>query len=128
MYSFEPSKRKAALFIGSAPLGHLKIRAVSRLRRRGGYLAAAWNALIGWQGRAALDLPDEQIEGPLRVRLDQFELRERVLEGLDMVSILYLVQPVRGREVAASISLVAFVKRSNGRDVARVGAGVMIDR
>ena len=83
--------------VGSTPLGHLKICAVSRLRWRGGYLAATWNALIGWQCRAALDLPDEQIKGTLGVRLDEFERGERVFVRLDMVSVLHLVQPVRRR-------------------------------
>ena len=87
--------RRDALRGPPTPLGPEEICAVSRLRRRGGYLAAARNALIGRQRRAALDLPDEQIEGTLRVRLDQFELREHVLESLDMVSVLHLVQPVR---------------------------------
>jgi hypothetical protein len=42
-------------------------------------------------GSAALDLADEQIEGALRLRLDQLELRERCLESVDVVSVLYLV-------------------------------------
>lgn len=109
-------------------LGHKKIYAMSRLCWCGRYLAAARNTLVGRQRSARLDLPDEQIKGALGVRLDQFERRERIFVRLDMVSVLHLVQPVSGWEISASIPLVAFVKRSNGRDVARVGAGVMIDR
>ena len=55
---------------------------MSRLRGRSGDLAAVWavwNALAGRQRRAALDVVDEQIEGALRMRLDQLELRERCL-------------------------------------------------
>ena len=82
------------------------------------------NALVGRQRGAALDLPDEQIEGALRVRLDQLELRERgrVLVGLDVVAVLYLVQPVRGRVFGPSIPRVAILKlqrpyaRRRGRD------------
>lgn len=102
-----------------------------RLRWCSGYLAAARNTLVGRQRSARLDLPNKQIESPLRVRLNQFELREcrgRVLVGFDVVTILYLVQPVRRREIAASISLVALAKCSNGRNVARIRASVMIDR
>ena len=80
-----------------------------RLRRRVGDLAAARNALVGRQRRAALDLRYKQIEGALRVRLDQLELREYVLESLEMVSVLHLVQPVRRLMLVAPISAAAIV-------------------
>ena len=83
---------------------------MSRLRRRVGDLAAARNALIGRQRRAALDLPDEQIEGALRVRLDQLELREHVLVSLDVVSVLHLVQPVRGGRGRRALAMAATLR------------------
>src|SRR5262249_52864211 len=54
--------------IADARSGHEKTGAVSGLRRRGRDLAAVRNALRKRQRRAALDLPDEQIEGALCVR------------------------------------------------------------
>jgi len=114
------------LCAGPAPSGREKICAVSRLPRRVGDLAATRNALIGRQRRTAFDLPDEQIEGALRVRLDQFELREQVLESLDVVSVLHLVQPVRRRMFVRPVPAAVIVLR-DGRDVARVGARVMIN-
>lgn len=100
---------------------------MSRLRRRGGYLAAARNALIGRQRRAALDLPDEQIEGTLCVRLYQFELRENVLESFDMVSVLHLVEAIRWALLVVSTRLTAILAFRDGCDLARVSARVMID-
>ena len=83
---------------------------MSRLHRCIGDLASAGDTLIRRQHRAALDLPDKQIEGALGVRLDQFELRERrgrVLIGLDVVSVLDFVQAIRGWMLVTPISLAA---------------------
>ncbi len=123
----DPSPGDGTPCAGPAPSGREKICAVSRLPRRVGDLAATRNALIGRQRRTALDLPDEQIEGALRVRLDQFELREQVLESLDVVSVLHLVQPVRRRMFVGPVPAAVIVTLRDGRDIARVGARVMIN-
>jgi len=65
------------------------------LGRTAGDRATARDALAGWELGSVLDMIDQQVERALRVRLDQLELRERSLEGLDVVAVLDLVQPVR---------------------------------
>ncbi len=52
-----------------------------RLVRRCGDGAAARDALVGGQAAAMLDEIDQQVEGALRMRLNELELREGVLEG-----------------------------------------------
>src|SRR5258708_14432504 len=86
------------------PLGQEPDRAMSRLGRRVGDASLARNALVGRKRHVVLDLVDEQVEGALRVRFDQLELRERVLERFDMVAVLYLVQTIR-RPVAFAMRL-----------------------
>ncbi len=75
---------------------------------------------VGRQRHAALDLRNEQIAGVLRMRLDELELRERVLENLDVISVLHLVQSVRGSMFALAVMLalssppLSRSRRSNG--------------
>src|SRR5439155_20385632 len=92
----------------SALLGHEQARAVSRLRRRVGDALPARNALVGRQRHVVLDLVYEQVESALRVRLDQLELRKRVLERFDVVAVLDLVKAIR-RPVAVSAVVVLVV-------------------
>ena len=130
------SRTYKALCTRPAPSGHEKVCAVSRLRRRVGDLAAGRNALVGRQRRAALDLRYKQIEGALRMRLDQLELREYVLESLEMVPVLDLVEAVRRLMLVAPISaaaivpipLIVVVTLRNSLNLARIGARVMINR
>src|SRR6266571_61835 len=88
----------------SAASGHEEARAMSRLRRRVGDAPSARNALVGRHGHVVLHLAHQEIEGALRVRLDQLELREHVLERLDMVAVLDLVQAIRGPVAVIVIS------------------------
>src|SRR5213596_596391 len=85
----------------SADSGHEEARAMSRLRRRVGDAPSARNALVGRKRHVVLDVVYQQIESALRVRLDQLELREKVLERLDIVAVLDLVEAVRGFPIAA---------------------------
>src|SRR5438046_139436 len=72
--------------------------------------ASARNALVGRQRHVVLDVVYEQVESALRVRLDQLELRKRVLERFDVVAVLNLVQTVRGPfAVSAAVVLVVIL-------------------
>src|SRR4051794_41454860 len=75
-------------------------RAMPRLGRMRCNRRAAPDALVGRQRRSPLDVIDEEVEGALRVRLDELELREEVLERLDVVPVLHFVQAVRRATVA----------------------------
>src|SRR5262249_24746072 len=86
--------RRRAGRLSASPSPHQDLRAVAGLRRAGGDRTAARDALAGWELRAALDVVDQQVERALGVRLDQLELREGVLERLDVVAVLHLVQAV----------------------------------
>src|SRR5439155_10376191 len=93
----------------SAASGREEVRAMPRLRRRVGDPLSARNALVGWQRHVVLDLVYQQVESALRVRLDQLELREKVLVRFDMVAVLDFVQAVRGFPIAAVLAVVVVV-------------------
>jgi hypothetical protein len=92
--------------------------------------------LIRRQGCALLDVADEVVEGLLGVRLDQLELRGRVLVGLDVVAVLYFVETVFALLPAVAIPaitvepvlvvVVPILHRC--RDGARIRARVRVDR
>src|SRR2546421_9586230 len=66
--------------------------AVSWLRRRVADRDAAAYALARRQRPAALHQIDKQVEGAMRMRIDELELREGVLIGLDVVAVLDFVE------------------------------------
>src|SRR6516162_7998006 len=68
--------------------------AVSRLNGHGSDRTAGRDALVRRQLGIVLDMPRQQLKSALGVRLDQFELREGVLVGLDVVAVLHLVEAV----------------------------------
>ena len=74
-----------------------------------------------------LNIFDRQVKGVLRVRLDQLELREGVLVGLDVVAVLHLVKPVC-RPLMLLISSLMILVGKSGSDGARISAGVKVDR
>src|SRR2546427_242539 len=104
--SAREAARRAAL--NKVPSGHEQARAMSGLRRRVGDGLPARNALVGRKRHVVLDLVHEQVEGALRVRLDQLELRESDLERLDMVPVLDFVEAIRG-PVVVTMPVVAIV-------------------
>jgi hypothetical protein len=55
-----------------------------RLARRSSDGAAARDALVGRQAAPLLDEIDQQVEGALRMRLDELELREGELLKVSM--------------------------------------------
>src|SRR5262244_271480 len=74
-----------------------------------------------------LNIVDQQVKGVLRVRLDQLELREDILVGLDVVAVLYLVKPICRALMRQVTTLMILVGRS-GRYGPRISAGVKVDR
>ena len=50
--------------------------------------------MVGRQRRATLDILNQEIEGALCMRLDEFELREGAAEGLDMIAVLHLIETI----------------------------------
>src|SRR6266702_5260377 len=91
-----PGCRGAAPNSGSSGQGHEQARAVSRLRRRVGDPLSPRNALVGRKRHVVLNLVYQQVESALRVRLDQLELRVKILVRFDMVAVLDLVEAIRG--------------------------------
>ena len=80
-----------------------EIGAMPRLSGRCRDRAATRDALVRRQLGAVLDGFRQQVKGVLRVRLDQLELREGVLVGLDVVAVLHLVETVCRARVFAVI-------------------------
>jgi hypothetical protein len=78
---------------------------VPGLRRRIGNRAAARDALARRERNILLHLLDQQVERALRVRLDEFQLREvELLVVLDVVAVLDLVQAVGRTVVPAALN------------------------
>ena len=75
-----------------------------RLRRTCINLTSPWDALTRRQIAMVLDGTDQEIEGLLCVRLYEFELREGLLVGVDVVAVLHFVEPI-GRSVLIGIGL-----------------------
>src|SRR5439155_6479476 len=96
-----------ARYRGFTFLRHKETRAVSRLCRRLGDGAAARDALAGRQLAAVLHLLDQQVEGLLRVRLDQLELREQQLVSFQVIAVLDLVQAVRRARIVLPAIVIA---------------------
>src|SRR5437870_13782117 len=109
-------------------LGHKETRAVSRLRRRIGDVTAARDALARWQRRAALHVAHQHVESALCVRLNELELREDVLVGLDMVAVLHLVEAIGGSAVVPIVILAIALFFRGGFDLAGVRPRVVLDR
>jgi len=61
------------------------------------------------------------------VRLDQLKLRERILVGLDVVTILHLVKPICRVAMRLVSTLMISVGKS-GSHGARISTGVKVDR
>src|SRR5881628_2635129 len=104
--------------------------AVSGLRGLLGDRRPVRDALARRERGALLDVVDEEVEGTLRVRLDQLQAREDVPERLDVVPVLHLVEAVRGRVVivvVAGAALVLPASGERGTDLARIGARVVVD-
>jgi len=74
-----------------------------------------------------LDVFHQQVKGVLRVRLDQLELRERILVGLDVVAVLHLVKPIC-RVLMRLVSTLMIPVGKSGRHSARISTGVKVDR
>src|ERR1700730_10015655 len=89
--------------------------------------AAPWNALVRREIGPALDVVGQQIEGALRVRLDQLELPEGVLVSLDVIAVLYLVKAIN-RTMTQVIAILSILVGKSSGDGALIGAGVEIDR
>src|SRR3984893_7830539 len=92
--------------------------------------AAPRNALIWRKVGPVLDTLGQQLKGTLRMRLDQYELRERrhgVLIGLDVIAVLHLVEAV-GRALALPVVPLVATSREGGGDGARIGSGLEVDR
>src|SRR5260221_1828566 len=115
--------RRALPRVGGQRSRHEESGAMPRLVRRCGDGAAARDALVGGQAAAMLDEIDQQVEGALRMRLNELELREGVLEGLDVVAVLDLVEAVR-RCAAIVILALACGGRPRRRDAACIGRGL----
>ena len=54
----------------------------------------ARHALVRLQRHVGFNVRDQRTECGVCVRLDRLELRERVLEGLDVIAVLHLIKPV----------------------------------
>src|SRR6267142_5380784 len=109
-----------------------QVRAVAGLCRARRDRAAAGDALRGRQGDPVLDAVDQQVEGLLRVRLDELERGEGRggrgagrLVGLDVVAVLHFVQAV-GRLALALLVVVSALLPGRGH-LARIRARVVID-
>ena len=74
-----------------------------------------------------LDVFHQQVKGVLRVRLDQLELRERILVGLDVVAVLHLVKTICRVPMRLVSTLMISVGKS-GNHGARISTGVKVDR
>ena len=90
-----------------------ELGAMARLSGRGRDRAATRDALVRRQGGAVLDRFRQQVEGVLRVRLDQLELRKGVLVGLDVVAVLHLVEAVCGARVAVVVVFALLITSSD---------------
>src|SRR5207237_10278042 len=90
--------------------------------------AAARDALAGRQRRAAFHVVHQKVESVLRMRLDQLELRIKLLVSLDMVAVLDFVEAVGGSPVVAIAVIVMALVLRGGCDLACVRARVVIDR
>ena len=66
------------------------------------------NALVGRKRDVVLDLVYQQVESALRVRLDQLELREKILVRFDMVAVLDFVETIR-RPVVVPLPVAAII-------------------
>src|SRR6266566_6682 len=104
-----------------------EIGAVPRLDGRWGDRAAARYALVRRKLRAVLDGVHQQNKGVLCMRLDQLELREGVLVGLDVVAVLHLVETVCRAPMLPVVAVVIPVGDGGGHG-ARICAGVEVDR
>ena len=62
----------------------------------------------------------------LCVRLDQLELRERILVGLDVVAVLHLVKPIC-RVLVRLVSTLMILVGKSGSHGARISTGVKVD-
>ena len=98
------------------------------LGRAVGNRAGSCDALARRQPAAALDVLDQEIEGALRMRLDQLDLREEELVRLEMITVLHFIEPVCRTIVAIVIITFTMPLRLGGRHGTCVGAGVVIDR
>src|SRR5437762_8974673 len=74
--------------------GHKQARAVPRLRRRIGDGTPARDALARRQRNIAFHLLHKQVEGALRMRLDELKLPESVLVRFDVVAVLDFVEAI----------------------------------
>src|SRR6202022_3226263 len=79
-------------------LGHEKLLALTRLFLVGDDLATPRKALIRRHRPPVFDGPPQKLEGAMRVRLDQLDLRQsdglQCLIGFDVGSVLDLVESV----------------------------------
>src|SRR5215470_3184017 len=98
------------------------------LRRCCRDLAADRNALARWQLSRELDLGDEQIKSPLRMGLDELELRERGREGLYVVAVLHFIESIVRRALFRGTTRLVAIAIERVRDFAGVGAGLNVDR
>src|SRR5205807_2401039 len=96
---------------GTTISGNEQIGAMSRLRRCVRDGARPWNALAWRQRRVVLDVVHEQIERLLRVRLNEFELRERIFKRFDVVAVLHFVET----ELRFAVLIVALARSVDER-------------
>src|SRR5215831_1198905 len=102
--------------------------AMPRLRRRCGNLAADRDALARRQRGRLLDLCDQQVESPLRVRLDKLQPRKGGREGFDVIAVLHFVEPIFRRAFFRTAVPRVVVAPQRGRDLAGIGTGMKVDR
>src|SRR5438046_8718931 len=108
--------------------GHKQARAVSRLRRLIGDATPARDALARRQRRAALHVAHQHVESALCVWLNELELREGVLVGLDMVAVLHLVEAIGVSAVVPIVILANALLFPGGLDLAGVRPRLVLGR
>jgi len=84
-------------------------------------LARPRDALTRRQIGMVLDGTDQEIEGLLCVRLYEFELREGLLVGVNVVAVLHFVEPI-------SRNLLIYVGLHCGSHATRIGTRVVVNR
>jgi hypothetical protein len=104
--------------------GREELRTVSRLCRSGGNVAPVRDALAGRERHSLLHLLHEEVEGFLRVRHDELELRKPVLIRLDVVAVLHFVETVGGIPLPENPPVIV----ERGFHLARICACMVVDR